>query len=105
MIGRRGGQSLRVSVDVASAHGILSDVYDIRIRKDMAEIARDDRYFFQMYGLTAQPPATLNKALAQAIQSMHRSVYGESARELTAAASTWAATLKTASIRKGRARA
>ncbi len=51
----------------------------------MAEIARDDRYFFQMYGLKAQPPATLDKALAQAIQSMHRSVYAESARELTAA--------------------
>ena len=51
----------------------------------MAEIAGDDRYFFQMYGLKAQPPATLNKALAQAIQSMHRSVYGESARELTTA--------------------
>lgn len=51
----------------------------------MTEIARDDRYFFQMYGLKAQPPATLNKALAQAIQSMHRSVYGESARELTTA--------------------
>lgn len=51
----------------------------------MTEIAHADRYFFQMYGLNAQPPATLNKALAQAIQSMHRSVYAESARELTAA--------------------
>lgn len=51
----------------------------------MTKIARDDRYFFQMYGLKAQPPATLNKALTQAIQSMHRSVYAESAHELTAA--------------------
>ena len=51
----------------------------------MAEIARDDRYFFQMYGLKAQPPAALNEALAQAIQSMHRIVYADSARELTAA--------------------
>jgi excisionase family DNA binding protein len=51
----------------------------------MTGIARDDRYFFQMYGLKAQPPATLNKALTQAIQSMHRSVYAESAHELTAA--------------------
>ena len=51
----------------------------------MTETARHDRYFFQMYGLKAQPPATLNEALAKAIQSMHRSVYAESARELTAA--------------------
>ena len=28
----------------------------------MVEIAHDDRYFFQMYGLKAQPPATLDKA-------------------------------------------
>lgn len=44
-----------------------------------------DDYFFQMYGLSAQPPAALNAALAQAIQSMRRSVYAESAGELTEA--------------------
>ena len=44
-----------------------------------------DDYFFQMYGLNAQPPAALNAALAQAIQSMRRSVYAESAGELTEA--------------------
>ena len=51
----------------------------------MGETVRDDQYFFQLYGLKAEAPATLNKALTQAIRSMQRSVYSESARELTAA--------------------
>jgi excisionase family DNA binding protein len=51
----------------------------------MGETARDEQYFFQLYGLKAEAPATLNKALTQAIKSMQRSVYSESARELTAA--------------------
>ena len=51
----------------------------------MGETARDERYFFQLYGLKAEAPATLNKAMVQAIRSMQRSVYSESARELTAA--------------------
>ena len=51
----------------------------------MTDYIRDDRYFFQLYGLTAQPPATLNKALVQAIQSMHRGVQVDSAHELTPA--------------------
>jgi excisionase family DNA binding protein len=51
----------------------------------MGEMARDEQYFFQLYGLKAEPPAKLNRALTQAIQTMHRSVYSESARELTAA--------------------
>lgn len=51
----------------------------------MGETARDEQYFFQLYGLKAEAPATLNKAMAQAIRSMQRSVYSESARELTAA--------------------
>lgn len=49
----------------------------------MTEVAQDDRYFFQMHGLKAEPPARLDKALAQAIQSLERSIYAESARELT----------------------
>jgi excisionase family DNA binding protein len=51
----------------------------------MSETARDEQYFFQLYGLKAEAPATLNKAMAQAIRSMRRSVYSDSARELTAA--------------------
>jgi excisionase family DNA binding protein len=51
----------------------------------MGETARDEQYFFQLYGLKAEAPATLNKALTQAIRSMQRSVYSESARELTTA--------------------
>lgn len=51
----------------------------------MSEMARDERYFFQLHGLKAEAPATLNKALTQAIRSMRRSVYSESAREMTAA--------------------
>jgi hypothetical protein len=51
----------------------------------MGNAARDEQYFFQLHGLKAEAPATLNKAMAQAIRSMRQSVYSESARELTAA--------------------
>jgi hypothetical protein len=51
----------------------------------MGHTVQDDRYFFQLHGLKADTPASLNKALAQAIRSMRRSVYSDSARELTAA--------------------
>ncbi len=47
-------------------------------------LSKDD-YFFQMYGLNARPPAALNAALTQAIQSLRRSIYAESAGELTEA--------------------
>ena len=43
----------------------------------------DDRYF-QMYGLTAQAPQTLNMALQQAIASLRRTLYAPSVSELTA---------------------
>jgi hypothetical protein len=43
----------------------------------------DDR-FFQMYGLSARPPAALNAALIEAIKSMHRTLYSESKGEMTA---------------------
>ena len=43
----------------------------------------DDRYF-EMYGLTAQPPEALNAALRQAIESMRRTLYSPSSNELTA---------------------
>jgi hypothetical protein len=51
----------------------------------MGETARDAQYFFQLHGLKVEAPATLNKAMAVAIRSMRKSVYSESARELTAA--------------------
>jgi excisionase family DNA binding protein len=51
----------------------------------MGDTARDEQYFFQLHGLKAEAPATLNKALTQAIQLMRRSVYSESGREMTAA--------------------
>lgn len=51
----------------------------------MSETARDEQYFFQLHGLKAEAPATLNRALTQAIRSMRRSVYSESAREMSAA--------------------
>ncbi|HEX9698477.1 MAG TPA: helix-turn-helix domain-containing protein [Acidobacteriota bacterium] len=51
----------------------------------MGKTARDEQYFFQLHGLKAEAPATLNKAMAQAIRSMRPSVYSESAREITAA--------------------
>ena len=44
----------------------------------------DDKHFFQIYGLNARPPATLNAALARAIESMHRTLYTESKGEMTA---------------------
>ena len=44
----------------------------------------DDNHFFQIYGLNARPPATLNAALARAIESMHRTLYTESKGEMTA---------------------
>lgn len=42
----------------------------------------DDRYF-QTHGLSARPPRALNAALQQAIDSMHRTLYGPSLHELT----------------------
>ena len=39
--------------------------------------------YFQMYGLTAQAPETLNHALRCAIESMHRTLYAPSRDELT----------------------
>lgn len=50
----------------------------------MARQAQQTLYF-QMYGLTAQPPQALNKALQHAIESMHRTLYAPSSAELTAA--------------------
>lgn len=44
-----------------------------------------DNLYFQMYGLTAQPPEALNKALRHAIESMHRTLYAPSSAELTPA--------------------
>ena len=44
-----------------------------------------DSLYFQMYGLTAQPPEDLNKALRHAIESMHRTLYAPSSGELTLA--------------------
>ena len=39
--------------------------------------------YFQMYGLTAQAPESLNDALQCAIESMHRTLYAPSRDELT----------------------
>ena len=39
--------------------------------------------YFQMYGLTAQAPETLNEALRRAIESLHRTLYAPSGEELT----------------------
>ncbi len=47
-------------------------------------IKAEDRYF-QMHGLKAQPPEALNDAMVRAINTMHRSLYVESAGELTQA--------------------
>lgn len=50
----------------------------------MAQRAQQtDDLYFQMYGLTARPPAVLNKALQHAIESMHRTLYAPSTGELT----------------------
>jgi hypothetical protein len=48
------------------------------------EARKEDEHSFQMYGLSARPPATLNAALVQAIESMHRTLYGEAKGEITA---------------------
>ena len=50
----------------------------------MARQAQQSLYF-QMYGLTAQPPEALNKTLRRAIESMHRTLYAPSSGELTTA--------------------
>ncbi len=50
----------------------------------MARQAQQTLYF-QMYGLTAQPPEALNKTLQHAIESMHRTLYAPSSGELTTA--------------------
>ena len=48
------------------------------------EATQDDRHYFQMFGLSARSPQTLNTALKHAIESMHRTLYAPSAGELTA---------------------
>lgn len=53
----------------------------------MSTLTEEDRRFFQVHGLEVQPPGQLNEALVQAIEQMHRSLYGESASELTQAES------------------
>jgi hypothetical protein len=50
----------------------------------MAEHAhKTDDLYFQMHGLTARSPESLNKALQHAIESMHRTLYAPSSGELT----------------------
>lgn len=49
------------------------------------EALNEDVRYFNVHGLKAAPPAELNEALVQAINSMHRTLYAESAGELTAA--------------------
>ena len=50
----------------------------------MAQYAQQSEdLYFQMYGLTAQPPEALNEALRRAIESMHRTLYAPSRDELT----------------------
>jgi hypothetical protein len=44
-----------------------------------------DVLYFQTHGLMAVAPEKLNKVLTLAIDQMHKSLYGGSARELTAA--------------------
>lgn len=51
----------------------------------MKNTLNSDALYFQAHGLMAVAPETLNKALALAIDQMHMSLYGESARELTSA--------------------
>ncbi len=51
----------------------------------MPETLKKDNLYFQSHGLTVATPKQLNKALALAIDQMHRSLYGESASELTEA--------------------
>jgi hypothetical protein len=49
------------------------------------EIHKEELLYLHVHGLQAQAPETLNEAMAQAISSMRRSVYAESARELSEA--------------------
>jgi hypothetical protein len=51
----------------------------------MADTLKKDVLYFQAHGLAVAAPEKLNKALVLAIDQMHRSLYGESATELTAA--------------------
>jgi len=51
----------------------------------MTDILKKDILYFQAHGMAATTPEKLNEALAQAIDQMHKSLYGESAAELTAA--------------------
>jgi hypothetical protein len=51
----------------------------------MKETLKNDVLYLQAHGLAVTAPETLNRALALAIDQMHRSLYGESATELTAA--------------------
>ena len=51
----------------------------------MADTAKKDVLYFQAHGLAVAAPEELNKSLALAIDQMHTSLYGESAKELTAA--------------------
>ena len=44
---------------------------------------RSEQLYFQMYGLSARAPETLNTALRHAIESMHRTLYAPSRDELT----------------------
>ena len=46
------------------------------------QVQHNEELYFQMYGLSAQPPGALNKALKHAIESMHRTLYAPSSGEL-----------------------
>lgn len=48
-----------------------------------SELNKEQLHYFQMHGLKAQPPEALNDAMVRAINTMHRSLYAESAGELT----------------------
>ncbi|MGI9305397.1 MAG: hypothetical protein ACR2RB_22250 [Gammaproteobacteria bacterium] len=49
------------------------------------EVQKEALHYFQMHGLKAQPPEALNEAMVRAIGTMRRSLYAESAGELTQA--------------------
>jgi hypothetical protein len=51
----------------------------------MNDTQKNDVLYLQAHGLAVAAPEKLNKALALAIDQMHRSLYGESATELPAA--------------------
>lgn len=51
----------------------------------MTDTLQEDVLYLQAHGLAVAAPEKLNKELALAIDQMHRSLYGESATELTAA--------------------